>query len=82
MKEKPGPDSIFLQMKQARQLLELGHHREALTLALDALLQELYNLRESLAALNDLSQPEPEPRRERPHLTLCRLPGDKPRTVH
>ena len=83
MKDKSGPDSTFLQLEQARQLLDLGHHQEALTLALEALLQELHYLRASLVALKNLAQPEPEASRE--ELTaspLGRLPGAKPRILH
>jgi len=72
-----------LQLEQARQLLDLGHHREALTMALEALLQELHHLRASLESLKNLAQPQPEASRE--ELTaspLSRLPGAKPRILH
>ncbi len=83
MKEKSGPDSTFWQVKQARQLLDLGHHREALALALDALLQELHNLGASLVALKHLTQPQPEAlRKELRPSPSCRLPGEKPRILH
>jgi len=83
MKDKSGPNSTFLQLEQARQLLELGHHREALTLALEALLQELHHLRASLESLKNLTQPPPEaPRQEPQPSTPGRLPGVKPRILH
>jgi hypothetical protein len=72
-----------LQLEQARQLLDLGHHREALTMALEALLQELHHLRASLESLKNLAQPKPEASRE--ELTaspLGRLPEPKPRILH
>jgi hypothetical protein len=83
MKDKSGPNSTFLQLEQARQLLDLGHHREALTLALEALLQELHHLRASLASLKNLTQPPPEaPRQEPQPPPPGRLPGEKPRILH
>ena len=83
MKDKSGPNSTFLQMEQARQLLDLGHHREALTLALEALLQELHHLRASLVSLKNLTQPSPEAPRQEPRPPLPgRLPGEKPRILH
>jgi hypothetical protein len=83
LKDKSGPNSTFLQLEQARQLLDLGHHREALTLALAALLQELHHLRASLESLKNLAQPQPEASREEPQASpLGRLPGAKPRILH
>jgi hypothetical protein len=83
MKDKSGPKSTFLQLEQARQLLDLGHHRDALTLALEALLQELYHLRASLESLKNLTQPQPEASRKEPQPAHPgRLPGAKPRILH
>ena len=48
MTEKSRPNSPFLQLAQAQQFLDLGHRQEALTLALDVLLQELVHLQEAL----------------------------------
>ena len=82
MKRKSEPDSTFLQMEQARQLLELGHHGEALNLALDALMQELHNLRDSLAALKILALAAPAPFQESPLATFGGRPGEKSRLLH
>jgi hypothetical protein len=82
LKDRSGPDSTCLQLEQARQLLDLGHHREALTLALEALLQELHHLRASLVSLRNLAQPQPEAPREEPQASLPGRLGAKPRLLH
>jgi hypothetical protein len=51
MKNKSGDPASFLKMEQARSLLDQGRYQESLMLALEALLQELENLRDSLLAL-------------------------------
>lgn len=61
MKDKPrGPD-LNLEVEQARQLLDLGHVREALVLLMDALWRELDHLRDTLQELqNNLPQRQPD----------------------
>jgi hypothetical protein len=81
MKKKAEPDATFLQLEQARQLLELGHHGAALNLALDALMRELHNLRDSLAALKTLTLLAPGPSKEPPPASAPR-PVEKPRNLH
>jgi hypothetical protein len=82
MKEKPGPDPTFLQIQQARQLLDHGHHRQALALALDALLQELYQLRDSLEGLKNSGRSDPETPEEPRRPSPARLSKAKLRIVH
>jgi hypothetical protein len=79
MKSKSEPDSTFGQLEQARQLLDLGHHGEALNLALDALMQELHNLQESLASLKTLALADPVPLKESPQPSSMGRPGETPR---
>ena len=58
MKDKlEGPD-VHLQVEQAKQLLDLGHVREALVLVMDALWQELNHLRDTLRAIQENRPPE------------------------
>jgi hypothetical protein len=58
MKDKlEGPD-LHLQVEQAKQLLDLGHVREALVLVMDALWQELNQLRDTLRTIRELQPPE------------------------
>jgi hypothetical protein len=83
MEDQAKPKSTSLQMEQARQLLELGHHQEALALALDALLRELHNLRKSLKALEETVQADPPDTAEKeeqpaPYWVL----EPKPRRLH
>jgi hypothetical protein len=59
MKDKPKEADLTLQVEQAKQLLDLGHVREALVLVMDALWQELDHLRDALKAVQDhLPQPK------------------------
>jgi hypothetical protein len=61
-----------LQLKEARQLLELGKVQEALVLAMDILWRELDQLREALEAIREnlppdeaaTAAPEDHPQRE------------------
>ena len=61
-----------LQLKEARQLLELGKVQEALVLAMDILWRELDQLREALEAIREnlppdeaaATAPEDHPQRE------------------
>lgn len=52
MKDKKGPD-LTLQVKEAKQLMDLGHVREALVLVMDALWRELDQLRDTLRAVQE-----------------------------
>jgi hypothetical protein len=75
-----------MKIEQARRLMEQGHYRESLLLALETLLQELTKLRESLIAIQMLTRLEmepvsparPEPRPSEPDW----LPIPKPRVIH
>ncbi len=83
MKDPTKPRSTSLQLAQARQLMALGHHQEALTLALDALLRELHHLRRSLKALEEAAQektPETAAKEEPP--SPPRIMGLKNHTFH
>jgi hypothetical protein len=51
MKNKPSSNATAMQLDQARALMHRGHSREALILAMNALLQALNNLRGSLLSL-------------------------------
>jgi hypothetical protein len=62
MKEQSANTSGKVKMDQARRLMEQGQHRESLLLALEVLLEELNNLRESLLALQMVTRLEAEPR--------------------
>ncbi len=84
MMSKPGPDST-LQMEQARQLLELGHTREALFLMMDALLRELDYLREVILLLRDsVLQPPEDAESVEPEPAPLEFywPEPKARTLH
>jgi hypothetical protein len=59
MKDKPKEADLTLQVEQAKQLLDLGHVREALVLVMDALWQELERLRDTLREVHrNLPQPQ------------------------
>jgi hypothetical protein len=87
MKDKCYTSQSFVKMEEARRLMDRGHYQESLVLALDALLQELDSLRDSLLALQTVTrsalpastpaigeeQPQPEP---------YWLPAVKPRVLH
>jgi len=51
MKDKANNPQSFIKMEEARRMMDQGQHQESLVLALEALLQELDNLRSSLLAL-------------------------------
>ena len=77
----------IMKMKQARRLMEQGQHQESLLLALDVLLQELNNLRESLIALQlltrlELKSSDPPVENEPAQPDLFWLPPVKPRVLH
>ena len=78
MKDKANSPQSFVKMEEARRLMDQGHYQESLILALDALLQELDNLRSSLLALQTVTRSElpaaaPRPGRAAPpEPTGCR----------
>ncbi len=76
-----------VKMDQARRLMEQGQHRESLLLALEVLLQELNNLRESLIALQIVTRlekatPAAPIKEEPPQPDFFWLPPLKPRVLH
>jgi len=58
MNNKSDQPASFIKMEQARSLLDQGRYQESLMLALEALLQELDYLRDSLLALQSATRPE------------------------
>jgi hypothetical protein len=87
MKDQSTAGPGMAKMEQARKLLEQGQHRESLLLALEVLLDELNNLRESLLGIQMLahvelkssSAPAPE---EPAQSEFYWLPPVKPRILH
>ena len=87
MKDKANTPQSFVKMEEARRLMDQGHYQESLVLALDALLQELDNLRSSLLALQTVTRSElpaatPPAWEEQPHPEPYWLPAVKPRVLH
>jgi hypothetical protein len=86
MKNDPNSSPSFAKMEQARKLFNEGQVQESLMLALDALLQELDQLREALLALQHATRPEldlgPERLEEPEALAPDWLPPVKPRVLH
>jgi hypothetical protein len=87
MKDKANTPQSFVKMEEARRLMDQGHYQESLILALDALLQELDNLRDSLLALQTVTRSEAPAaaapaREEPPHSEPYWLPAVKPRVLH
>ena len=87
MKDKANTPQSFVKMEEARRLMDQGQYQESLVLALDALLQELDNLRDSLLALQTVTRSElpastPPAREEQPHPEPYWLPAVKPRVLH
>ncbi|MBM4301541.1 MAG: hypothetical protein FJ121_08410 [Deltaproteobacteria bacterium] len=87
MKDKANTPQGFIEMEEARRLMDQGHYQESLILALDVLLQELDSLRSSLLALQTVTLAElpASPllaREEQPHPEPCWLPAVKPRVLH
>ena len=87
MKDKANNPQSFIKMEEARRLMDQGHYQESLVLALEALLQELDNLRSSLLALQTVTRselPPAGPERGKssptPKPTGCR--AVKPRILH
>ncbi len=87
MKDKASDPQSFVKMEEARRLMDQGYYQESLIVALDALLQELDNLRNSLLALqtvtrSELSPGAPQARDEQPYPEPYWLPAVKPRVLH
>jgi len=87
MKDKAKTPRSFVKMEAARRLMDQGHYQESLVLALDALVQELDNLRSSLLALQTVtrsavSAAAAPAREEPPHSEPYWLPAVKPRVLH
>jgi hypothetical protein len=87
MKNKSDPPASFVKMEQARRLMDQGRPQESLVLALEALLQELDNLRDSLQAMQTMTRSElqalaPNIPEEPPQPDHCWLPPVKPRVLH
>jgi hypothetical protein len=87
MKDKANTPQSFIRMEEARRLMDQGQYQESLVLALDALLQELANLRSSLLALQTATRPElpaapPPAWEDQDHLKPYWLPAVKPRVLH
>jgi hypothetical protein len=87
MKDKANTPQSFIKMEEARRMMDQGQYQESLVLALDALLQELDNLRSSLLALQTVTRSElpaatPETWEEPPIPEPYWLPAVKPRVLH
>jgi hypothetical protein len=87
MKVKTNTPQSFIKMEEARRMMDQGQCQESLVLALDALLQELDNLRSSLLALQSVTRSElpatnPPAWEEQPLLEPYWLPAVKPRVLH
>jgi hypothetical protein len=86
MKDKGNTPGSFVKMEEARRLMDQGHHQESLALAMEALLQELDNLRSSLLAFQTATRSElagaaGPAREEPPRLEPFWLPAAKPRIL-
>jgi hypothetical protein len=87
MSNRSGSPPSFIKMEQARRLMDQGQHHESLVLALEVLLEELDNLRDSLLALQTVTGSElqsltPDFQEGQPQPELCWLPPAKPRVLH
>jgi hypothetical protein len=87
MKVKANTPQSFIKMEEARRMMDQGQYQESLVLALEALLQELDNLRNSLLALQNATRSELPAANasawaEQPHLEPYWLPVVKPRVLH
>jgi|WetSurSiteA1Bulk_404760.scaffolds.fasta_scaffold96173_1 hypothetical protein len=84
MKNRPTA-TVDAKLAQARQLMTLGHRREALALALDALITSLHNLRDSFTAMHlQLCEVhrEPDTLRRHPDEPFSLLGEKKGRFLH
>ena len=87
MKDKVNTPQSFIKMEEARRMMDQGRYQESLVLALNALLQELDNLRSSLLALqaatrSELPAANAPVYEEQPHPEPYWLPAVKPRVLH
>jgi hypothetical protein len=87
MRDKSDNPASFIKMEQARSLQDQGRYQESLMLALEALLQELENLRDSLLSLrtgtrSEWSAPASGLQEELPPPEPFWLPVVKPRVLH
>jgi|WetSurMetagenome_2_1015567.scaffolds.fasta_scaffold748898_3 hypothetical protein len=87
MKDKANDPQSFVKMEEARRLMDQGYYRESLILALEALLQELDLLRDSLRGLQTVTRSElspgvPNAREKRSYPETYWLPAVKPRVLH
>jgi hypothetical protein len=87
MKDNTNTPQSFAKMEEARRLMDQGRHQESLVLALDALLQELDSLRDSLLALQTVTRSAlpaaaTPAREEQPYPEPYWLPPVKPRVLH
>ena len=87
MKDKANTPQSFIKMEEARRMMDQGQCQESLVMALDALLQELDNLRSSLLALQSLTRLELPAAtapawEEQPLLEPYWLPAVKPWVLH
>jgi hypothetical protein len=87
MKDRLTAEPGMVKMDQARKLMEKGQYEESMLLALEVLLQELNNIRESLIALQMVTRLELEPpdapvREEPPQPDIFWLPPMKTRVIH
>ncbi len=87
MKDKANTPQSFVKMEEARRLMDQGHYQESLVLALDALLQELDSLRDSLLALQTVTRSKlpastPVTWEEQTRPEPYWLPAVKPRILH
>jgi hypothetical protein len=87
MKDNGNTPRSFAKMEEARRLIDHGHYQESLVLALDMLLSELDNLRNSLQALQTVTRSAlpattPVSGEEEPHPEPHWLPVVKPRVLH
>ena len=87
MKDQAAATPGTVKMDQARRLMETGKYRESLLLALEVLLDELNNLRESLIAIQivtrlELETPAAPVREEPPQPDHFWLPPVKARVLH
>jgi hypothetical protein len=87
MKDQSTASPGMSKLEQARLLMEQGQHRESLLLALEVLLDELNNLRESLIGIQMITRMEqkassPPVQEEPTQPELFWLPPAKPRILH